>query len=67
MCSIYFERPLGAPPAADAAQLVIAMSGEVRAKRDIAYLMVPYVGRKVVDLGNNVEKGEWLDICFCHD
>lgn len=52
----------GAPPAADAAQLVIAMSGEVRAKRDIAYLMVPYVGRKVVDLGNNVEKAPTLKI-----
>ena len=49
----------GAPPAAQAAQLIIAMSGEVRAKREVAHIFVPAVGRKVIDLGNNVERGWW--------
>ena len=33
------------------------MSGELRAKREVAYLLVPAIGRKVIDLGSNVEKG----------
>jgi len=48
---------LGAPPAADAAQLVIAMSGDLRSKREVAFLFVPAIGKKVIDLGGNVEKG----------
>ncbi|GJJ13175.1 hypothetical protein Clacol_007426 [Clathrus columnatus] len=52
----------GAPPAAHSAQLVIVMSGEVRAKREVAYLLVPAVGRKVIDLGSNVEQAPKLKI-----
>lgn len=47
----------GAPPAANKAQLVIIMSGDYRSKKEVAYLLVPAVGRKVVDLGGNLEKG----------
>lgn len=54
----------GAPPAADKAQLVIIMSGEVRAKREVAYLLVPAVGRKVIDVGTNVEKGYFFFSAF---
>jgi hypothetical protein len=36
------------------------MAGDVRAKREVAYLFVPAVGKKVIDLGGNVEKGQWL-------
>jgi len=32
------------------------MSGDYRSKKEIAYLLVPAVGRKVIDLGENVEK-----------
>lgn len=52
----------GAPPAAEAAQLVIVISGELRAKREVAYLMVPAVGRKIIDLGSNVEKGPTMKL-----
>jgi hypothetical protein len=34
------------------------MSGDYRSKKEVAYLLVPAVGRKVYDLGGNVEKGE---------
>ncbi|KAF8588911.1 NAD-P-binding protein [Ramaria rubella] len=52
----------GAPPAADAAQLVIVMSGDVRSKREVAYLFVPAIGRRVIDLGGNVEKAPTLKL-----
>jgi 3-hydroxyisobutyrate dehydrogenase-like beta-hydroxyacid dehydrogenase len=48
----------GPPPAADKATLVIAMSGDYRSKKEVAFLLVPAVGRKVLDLGENVEKGK---------
>lgn len=47
----------GAPAAADKSQLILVMSGDYRSKKEVAYLLVPAVGRKVVDLGGNVEKG----------
>ncbi|KII93981.1 hypothetical protein PLICRDRAFT_695048 [Plicaturopsis crispa FD-325 SS-3] len=46
----------GAPTAADAAQLIIIMSGDYRSKKELAYILVPAVGRKIVDLGGNLEK-----------
>jgi hypothetical protein len=48
----------GPPKGADNATLVIAMSGDYRSKKEIAFLLVPAVGRKVIDLGGNVEKGK---------
>ncbi|KAK0481835.1 NAD(P)-binding protein [Armillaria novae-zelandiae] len=47
---------IGAPKAADARQLLIVMSGDYRSKKDVAYLLVPAVGRRVIDLGENLEK-----------
>ena len=47
----------GAPAAAVAAQLLIVMSGDYRSKKEVAHILYPAVGRKVVDLGGNVEKG----------
>ncbi|KNZ80621.1 hypothetical protein J132_04863 [Termitomyces sp. J132] len=46
----------GAPAMAAKGQLVIVMSGDYRSKKEIAYLFVPGIGRKVVDLGENLEK-----------
>ena len=34
------------------------MAGDYRSKKEVAYLLVPAVGRKVIDLGGNLEKGE---------
>lgn len=34
------------------------MSGDYRSKKELAYILVPAVGKKVVDLGGNVEKGK---------
>lgn len=47
----------GPPPSADKAQLLLAMSGDYRSKKEVAYLLVPAIGRKVIDLGGNLEKG----------
>lgn len=33
------------------------MAGDYRSKKEAAYLLVPAVGRKVIDLGGNLEKG----------
>ncbi|KAK7465511.1 hypothetical protein VKT23_005485 [Stygiomarasmius scandens] len=46
----------GTPAVADKAQLVIVMSGDYRSKKEVAYLLVPSMGRKVIDLGENIEK-----------
>ena len=37
----------------------MVMSGDYRSKKEVAYLLVPAIGRKVVDLGGNLEKGKW--------
>ncbi|KAJ4472579.1 NAD(P)-binding protein [Lentinula edodes] len=53
----YLSCPVfGRPNVADKAQLLIVMAGEYRSKKEVAYLLVPAVGRKVIDLGENVEK-----------
>ncbi|KAJ3750848.1 NAD-P-binding protein [Lentinula detonsa] len=53
----YISCPVfGRPNVADKAQLLIVMAGEYRSKKEVAYLLVPAVGRKVIDLGENVEK-----------
>ncbi|OJA12331.1 hypothetical protein AZE42_02771 [Rhizopogon vesiculosus] len=55
--------PIFGPPAlADAGKLVIAMSGDYRSKKEVAFLLVPAVGRKVIDLGGNVEKAPTLKL-----
>jgi len=46
----------GPPAAADKAQLLLIMSGDYRSKKEVAYLLVPSVGRKIIDLGGNLEK-----------
>lgn len=46
----------GAPPVAEAGQLIVVMAGEYRSKKEVAHLMVPAMGRKVIDLGGNLEK-----------
>jgi hypothetical protein len=48
---------------AENATLIIALSGEHRSKKEVAYTLVPAIGRRVLDLGGNVEKGETLSVC----
>jgi hypothetical protein len=36
------------------------MSGDYQRKKEVAYLLVPAVGRRMFDLGGNVEKGELI-------
>lgn len=48
----------GAPPAADKAQLLLIMSGDYRSKKEVAFLLIPAIGRKAFDLGGNLEKGK---------
>jgi len=55
-CSFVSAPVFGPPMAADSGKLVIAMSGDYRSKKEIAHLTVPGVGRKVIDLGGNIEK-----------
>ena len=39
------------------------MSGDYRSKKEVAHLLVPSVGRKVIDLGGNLEKGaQFIDL-----
>jgi len=46
----------GAPPAADAAKLIVTLGGDYKARKEISHILVPSVGRKVIDLGEDVEK-----------
>jgi hypothetical protein len=43
---------------AEKATLIIALSGDYRSKKEVAYILVPAIGRRVLDLGGNVEKGD---------
>jgi 3-hydroxyisobutyrate dehydrogenase-like beta-hydroxyacid dehydrogenase len=55
-CHLVTSPVFGAPTAADKADLIIAMSGDYRSKKEVAHLFVPAIGRKVYDLGGNLEK-----------
>ena len=48
----------GAPPVADAAQLIVVMAGDYRSKKEVAHVLIPAMGRKVIDLGGNLQKGQ---------
>ncbi|KAH9932081.1 NAD(P)-binding protein [Epithele typhae] len=53
----FVSSPVFGPPAtAEVAQLLIVMSGDYRSKKEVAHIMYPSVGRKVIDLGGNIEK-----------
>lgn len=57
---------IGAPALAEKAQLLILMSGDYKSKQELAYILCPGMGRKVVDLGANVEKGQCALIVNLH-
>jgi len=47
---------IGTPIVAEKSQLLLVMSGEYRSKQEVGYLLVPAVGRKIIDLGGDVQK-----------
>ncbi|KAF7307591.1 NAD(P)-binding protein [Mycena indigotica] len=55
-CHLVASPVFGTPAVAAGAQLIIVMSGDYRSKKEVAYMLVPAVGRKVIDLGGNIEK-----------
>ncbi|KAJ7608710.1 NAD-P-binding protein [Roridomyces roridus] len=55
-CRLITSPVFGTPLVAASAQLVIVMSGDYRSKKEAAHTLVPAVGRKVIDLGGNLEK-----------
>jgi hypothetical protein len=57
-CSLVSSPIFGPPAMADKATLIIALSGDYRSKKEVAYTLVPAIGRRVLDLGGNVEKGD---------
>ncbi|KAF8140492.1 NAD(P)-binding protein [Boletus edulis] len=61
-CRFVASPVFGPPLAADAGTLVLAMSGDYRSKKMVAYLTVPGVGRKVIDLGGNIEKAPTIKL-----
>ncbi|KAK1920922.1 6-phosphogluconate dehydrogenase [Papiliotrema laurentii] len=46
----------GVPRAAESADLILAISGDYFAKKHAAHALVPAIGKKVMDLGANVER-----------
>ncbi|EKM61550.1 uncharacterized protein PHACADRAFT_248231 [Phanerochaete carnosa HHB-10118-sp] len=55
-CHLVMAPVFGAPHVAQAAQLIVVMAGDYRSKKEVAHLLVPALGRKVIDLGGNLEK-----------
>ncbi|TFY73606.1 hypothetical protein EWM64_g10407 [Hericium alpestre] len=55
-CHLLTSPIFGPPAMADTAKLIIAMSGNYGCKKQVAYLLVPAIGRRVLDLGGNLEK-----------
>lgn len=50
----------GTPSVAAKGLLIAVMSGDYRSKKEVAYLLVPAVAKKIIDLGGNVEKGSGI-------
>lgn len=46
----------GPPPLAKTAGLIIVLAGNAHAKKHVAGVLVPAIGRKIMDMGNDVEK-----------
>ncbi|KAI0275266.1 NAD-P-binding protein [Gloeopeniophorella convolvens] len=55
-CHLVTSPVFGPPLLADKAGLVVALSGDYNSKKEVAYVLVPAIGRRALDLGNNLEK-----------
>ena len=58
LCHFVTGPVFGPPAMADKATLIVLLSGDYRSKKEVAYVLVPAIGRRVLDLGGNVEKGD---------
>ncbi|GAA5866312.1 hypothetical protein JCM1840_004081 [Sporobolomyces johnsonii] len=55
--TFYLSAPVfGPPPLAKDAKLVIVLAGDLFAKRKVQDFLVPSIGRKIIDVGSNVER-----------
>ncbi|GAA6000285.1 NAD(P)-dependent oxidoreductase [Rhodotorula paludigena] len=60
----YLGAPVfGPPPMAKDASLVIVLSGDTFAKRRVEKFLVPAMGQRIIDVGNNVEKAAAFKLC----
>jgi len=57
-CHLVTGPVFGPPAMAEKATLIVLLSGDYRSKKEVAYALVPAIGRRVLDLGGNVEKGD---------
>jgi 3-hydroxyisobutyrate dehydrogenase-like beta-hydroxyacid dehydrogenase len=46
----------GRPPAAMAGKLILCLGGDYTSQKNVAHLLIPAIGTKVLNLGGNVEK-----------
>ncbi|GAA5975407.1 hypothetical protein JCM10908_005153 [Rhodotorula pacifica] len=61
--TVYLCSPVfGPPPMAKDAKLVFVLSGDVFAKKKVAPYLVPAMGRRILDLGSNVERAASLKL-----
>lgn len=55
--------PVFGPQAvADTAELILAMSGDYKLKQEVAYILCPAIGRKVYNLGEDIEKAHMFKL-----
>jgi 3-hydroxyisobutyrate dehydrogenase-like beta-hydroxyacid dehydrogenase len=55
-CFFLASPVFGPPPLAKEAKLVVVLSGDIFAKRHVEGILVPSMGRKIIDVGANVER-----------
>jgi len=57
--AIYLSCPIfGPPPVAQSAQLLLVVSGDKAAREFVKPLIKPAIGRSIIDVGDDVKKGE---------
>ncbi|KIK99484.1 hypothetical protein PAXRUDRAFT_787959 [Paxillus rubicundulus Ve08.2h10] len=61
-CHFVASPVVGPPAAATNGGLIVLMSGDYAAKKEVAYLLVPAIGRKVIDVGGNAEQAHTLKL-----
>lgn len=61
--AVYLCAPVfGPPPMAEEAKLVFVLSGDVFAKKKVAPYLVPAIGRRILDVGSDVERAASLKL-----
>ncbi|KIJ66179.1 hypothetical protein HYDPIDRAFT_26550 [Hydnomerulius pinastri MD-312] len=61
-CHFVAAPVIGPPAAAIGGKLLVLMSGDYNAKKEVAHLLVPGVGCKVIDVGGGAEKAHTLKL-----